>query len=100
MRLNNKIALVTGAASGIGKEIARQFANEGAKVAIADLNLEAARVAADAIDRGAAPPLAIQMDVTEEAEVNAGFEKICRRFGGIDVLVSNAGIQILSPVDQ
>jgi len=100
MLLKNKIALVTGSASGIGKEIAQQFVNEGAKVAIADLNLEAARAAANEIDPSGGAALAIQMDVTGEAEVNAGFEKICRRFGGIDVLVSNAGIQIVSPVDQ
>jgi 3-hydroxybutyrate dehydrogenase len=100
MQLENKSAIVTGAASGIGKEIARQFVNEGAKVAIADLNLEAARAAVDEIDPSGAAALAIQMDVTGEAEVNAGFEEVCRRFGGVDVLVSNAGIQIVSPVDQ
>ena len=100
MQLKNKLALVTGAASGIGKEIARQFVAQGAKVAIADLNLEAARVAANEIDPSGGATLAIQMDVTGEAEVSAGFEDVYRRFGGIDVLVSNAGIQIVSPVDQ
>jgi len=100
MQLQDKCAVVTGAASGIGKEIARQFFNEGAKVAIADLNLEAARVAADEIDPTGQATHAVQMDVTGEADVNAGFEEVGRRFGGIDVLVSNAGIQIVSPVDQ
>ena len=100
MQLHNKTAIVTGAASGIGKEIARQFVGEGANVAIADLNLEAARAAAEDIDPGGAATLAVRMDVTSEDEVENGVEEICHRFGGIDVLVSNAGIQIVSPVDQ
>ena len=100
MQLKNKNALITGAASGIGKEIARQFVEEGAKVAIADLNVEAARAAADEIDPSGAATHAMRMDVTDETEVDAGFDEVCRRFGGIDILVSNAGIQIVSPVDQ
>ena len=100
MQLLNKIALVTGAASGIGKEIARRFVDEGAKVAIADINLEAARAAAEELDPSGAATLAIQMDVTDETQVDAGVGEVDRRFGGVDVLVSNAGIQIVSPVDQ
>jgi 3-hydroxybutyrate dehydrogenase len=100
MQLNQKVAIVTGAASGIGKEIARQFASEGAKVAIADLNLEAAQAAAREIDPSGAAALAVRMDVTDEAQVDAGVEEVSRHFGGIDVLVSNAGIQIVAPVDQ
>jgi 3-hydroxybutyrate dehydrogenase len=100
MQLNQKVAIVTGAASGIGKEIARQFASEGAKVAIADLNLEAAQAAAREIDPSGAAALAVRMDVTDEAQVDAGVDEVSRHFGGIDVLVSNAGIQIVGPVDQ
>ena len=100
MQLHNKTAIVTGAASGIGKEIARQFIDEGARVAIADLNLEAARAAAEELDPSGAATLAVRMDVTSEDEVENGVEEICQRFGGIDILVSNAGIQIVSPVDQ
>jgi len=100
MQLHNKIAIVTGAASGIGKEIARQFIDEGARVAIADLNLEAARAAAKELDPSGAATVAVRMDVTSEDEVENGVEEICQRFGGIDILVSNAGIQIVSPVDQ
>lgn len=100
MQLQNKTAIVTGAASGIGKEIARQFVGEGAKVAIADINLEAARAAAEEIDPGGSTTLPIQMDVTDETQVSSGFDEVARRFGGVDVLVSNAGIQIVSPVDQ
>lgn len=101
MQLKDKIAIVTGAASGIGKEIARAFVEAGAKVAIADLNLDAARATALELDpAGGTSAFAIRMDVTEEAEVEAGIEEACRRFGGIDILVSNAGIQIVAPVDQ
>jgi 3-hydroxybutyrate dehydrogenase len=99
MRLKNKIALVTGAASGIGKEIARQFVNDGAKVAIADLNLESASATARELSPGGAATLAVQMDVADEAQVNDGVDEVCRTFGGIDILVSNAGIQIVAPID-
>jgi 3-hydroxybutyrate dehydrogenase len=98
MDLGNKVAIVTGAASGIGKEIARQYLQQGAKVAIADLNIDAARATADELDAGGAATLAVKMDVANEAEV--GVQAVCDRFGGIDILVSNAGIQIVSPVDQ
>ena len=100
MQLKDKTAIVTGAASGIGKEIARQFVRQGAKVAIADLNLEAARAAAAEINASGSSTLAVEMDVTDEAQVNEAVDEVCRRFGGVDVLVSNAGIQIVSPVDQ
>ncbi len=100
MHLNNKVAIVTGAASGIGKEIAHQFVREGAKVGIADLNQSAARATAEELDPTGAATLAITMDVRIEAQVDAGVDAVCRRFGGIDVLVSNAGIQMVAPVDQ
>ena len=100
MLLKNKVALVTGAASGIGKEIARQFVNEGAKVAIADLDFEAARAAARELDPDATATLPIQMDVSDETQVDAGVDEVHRRLGGFDILVSNAGIQIVSPVEQ
>lgn len=101
MQLKDKIAIVTGAASGIGKEIARAFVKAGAKVAIADLNLDSARATALELDpTGGASAFAIRMDVTDEAEVEAGIDEVCRRFGGIDILVSNAGIQIVAPIDR
>lgn len=100
MDLSNKTAIITGAASGIGKAIARQFIEQGANVAIADLNIDAARETAEQLDRGGAATFAVQMDVTSEDAVNAGVRAVCDRFGGIDTLVSNAGIQIVSPVDQ
>ena len=76
MQLNDKTAIVTGAASGIGKEIARHFSSEGAKVAIADLNLDAARAAAAELDPSGAATLAIRMDVTDEAQVDAGVDEV------------------------
>ncbi len=100
MQLKDKAAIVTGAASGIGKEIAREFVREGAMVAIADLNLDAARATARELDATGVSTLAIKMDVTDEAQVDAGVDEVCRRFGGVDVLVSNAGIQIVAPIDQ
>ena len=100
MLLKDKIAVVTGAASGIGKEIAITYAREGAKVVIADLNLDGANTAATEIEKTGAQAIGVAMDVTSEAEVEAGMAKAVAAFGGIDILVSNAGIQIVAPVDE
>lgn len=100
MRLNGRVALVTGAASGIGKGIAEAFANAGAAVTIADLNLEGARSAAEAIKAKGGSAVAVAMDVVDEAQVEAGVEATVKAFGGVDVLVSNAGIQIIKPVHE
>ncbi len=97
MRLQGKVAVVTGAASGIGKEIAIVFAREGAKVAIADLNQEGADATAKELGSG---HMGVAMDVTNEEQVNAGMAKVAEKLGGIDILVSNAGIQIVEPLDQ
>jgi 3-hydroxybutyrate dehydrogenase len=100
MKLNNKVAVVTGAASGIGKEIALVYAKAGAKVAIADLNLDQANSTAEEIKAKGGQAMAVAMNVTNEDEVNQGIDAVADRFGGIDVLVSNAGIQIIQAVDQ
>ncbi|OGT46115.1 MAG: 3-hydroxybutyrate dehydrogenase [Gammaproteobacteria bacterium RIFCSPHIGHO2_12_FULL_41_20] len=97
MRLQGKVAVVTGAASGIGKEIAERYAQEGAKVAIADLDLNKAEMTAKAIGKNA---MAVQMNVTDEAQVEAGIAKVVSAFGGVDILVSNAGIQYISPIED
>jgi len=99
-RLDGKVAIITGGARGMGAATSRLFAAEGAKVAIADLDLEAARAVAEEIDPTGAFAMAVRMDVTDEAEVEAGVERVCRRFGSVDILVSNAGIQIVAPVDR
>jgi 3-hydroxybutyrate dehydrogenase len=98
--MQDKVAVVTGAASGIGKEIAKTYFDHGAKVAIADLNLEAAQAVAREFDPTGERALAVAMDVTNEEQVDAGIAQVADRFGGIDVLVSNAGIQIVAPVDE
>jgi 3-hydroxybutyrate dehydrogenase len=100
MRLKDKIAVVTGAASGIGKEIATAYLREGARVAIADLDLKAGQAAARELDNTGTRAVAIAMDVTQEDQVEAGMAQVIKAYGGIDILVSNAGIQIVAPLDQ
>ncbi|MBP0592601.1 3-hydroxybutyrate dehydrogenase [Paraburkholderia sp. LEh10] len=100
MSLQNKVALVTGAASGIGEQCARKLANLGAAVVIADLNLENAQKVAASIVAEGGKAIAVAMDVTNEEAVNAGVERAVKELGGIDVLVSNAGIQIVAPIDE
>jgi 3-hydroxybutyrate dehydrogenase len=100
MRLKDKSAIVTGAASGIGKDIALLFAREGAKLAIADLNLDAANAAAAEIRAAGGHAIGVAMDVTSEQQVNDGVAAVVKAFGGVDILVSNAGIQIVHPLEQ
>ena len=98
--LSGRVAVVTGAASGLGKEIALTFARAGGSVAIADLNGDGAEQVARQIRDGGGKAIGIQMDVTEEEAVNAGVDKVALEFGGVDILVSNAGIQIVSPIED
>jgi len=98
MRLEDKVAVITGAASGIGKEIASAFAREGAKIVIADLNQKAADTTAAELDPAGRRALGVAMDVANEDQVNAGIDKAIATFGALDVLVSNAGIQIVEPL--
>lgn len=100
MKLKDKAAIVTGAASGIGRDIALLFAGEGAKVAIADLKQEAAQATAAEIAARGGAAMAVAMDVTDVQQVHAGIEAVVARFGGIDILVSSAGIQIVHPIEE
>jgi 3-hydroxybutyrate dehydrogenase len=98
MRLANRVALVTGAASGIGAAIARAYVDEGASVGVADLDLAAAGRLVDELRASGGQALAVQMDVTDEAQVNQGADSVAAAFGGIDILVSNAGFQHLDSI--
>jgi 3-hydroxybutyrate dehydrogenase len=101
MRLENKVAIVTGAASGIGKEIARTFAREGARVVIADLDQAAAdSTARELTEAGCLDAIGVAMDVVDEAQVEAGMARAVAAFGRLDILVSNAGIQTVAPLDE
>lgn len=98
--LNGKTALITGAASGLGKEMAVQFARAGANVGVADINLAAAEAAAEEIRTAGGRALALAVDVTDETAVNEGTDKLAAEFGRLDILVSNAGVQIIGALDK
>lgn len=100
MPMQDKIAVVTGAASGIGLEIAHAFARAGAQVCIADLSLEAGRSAAEEIQRRGGRAMAVAMDVTDEQAVEQGFDQVASAYGVPTVLVSNAGIQHIDPIEK
>jgi 3-hydroxybutyrate dehydrogenase len=100
MRLKDKSAIITGAASGIGKDIALVFAREGAKVAIADLNIDAANGVAAEIRASGGQAMGVAMNVTDEKAVNDGVAAVVAGFGGVDILISNAGIQIIHPIEE
>jgi 3-oxoacyl-[acyl-carrier protein] reductase len=88
MRLKDKVAIVTGAASGFGAEIARQYILEGAKVAVADINAVGARSVADALGANA---IAVTCDVTKRADIDALVAATVAQFGRLDIVVNNAG---------
>ncbi len=97
MNMKNKVVLITGAAGGIGQAMAKRFVAEGARVAIADINGEKAH--ATAIEM-AGQTLAIAMDVTDETSVNSGVAEVVKRWGTVDVLISNAGVQIVHRTEE
>ena len=100
MKLVDKVAIVTGAASGLGRAIAVRYAREGAMVAVADLNGQAAEAVAEEIRAAGGQAMGVAMDVTSEDAVNAGVAEVVAAYGGVDVLVSNAGVQIVHPLEE
>jgi 3-hydroxybutyrate dehydrogenase len=99
-RLESKVAFITGAASGIGKEIAFEFAREGANIVIADMNQQGADATAAEIEKSGSKAIGIAVDVTDETQVGAAVQAAVKVFGNIDILISNAGIQIVHPIEE
>lgn len=100
MKLKNKVALITGAGSGIGREIALCFAKEGASIGVADITLASADVTTQEIIALGAKAISLEMDVTNEAQVDAGVTQLVAQFGSVDILISNAGIQHIAAIDE
>ena len=100
MRLKGKVAIVTGAGSGIGKEIAEKFAHAGATLVIADIDGIKAAETAEELQKNKHDAMSVSMDVTNEEQVELGVEKVVSTYGGVDILVSNAGIQYISPLED
>ncbi|OAV00778.1 MULTISPECIES: 3-hydroxybutyrate dehydrogenase [Moraxella] len=98
--LTGKAVLITGAGSGLGRGMALTFAQAGAKVGVADINKHSADLVVQEIEENQGIAIAIEMDVTEECSVNQGVKDLVTMFGKIDILISNAGIQIISPIDK
>ncbi len=100
MRLENRIALITGAGRGIGRAIAERYGREGAFVAVADLDLAGAEDAVAAIESAGGTAMALAMDVTDEKAVEEGVKAIVDKWGGLDIAIANAGIQHIDPIHK
>lgn len=99
--MENRAALITGSASGLGKACTLKFAENGINVVIADINYDGAKAVADEINKlQGGRAIAVSMDVADEKSVDDGIKKCADEFGGIDILVSNAGIQIVHPFED
>ena len=97
MRLTGKTALITGAARGIGLELARAYIAEGASVALADINGAAAEAAVDSLGPLA---IAVQMDITRQDSIDAGFAQVLNKLGHLDILVNNAALFSAAPIAE
>jgi acetoin reductase-like protein len=97
VKLEGKVAIVTGGGSGMGRAIASAYAREGAKAVVADINLNAAQETADAITAAGGEAIAVQTDVRDQAQAQTMVDAAVERFGGLDVLVNNAGVGKIIP---
>jgi NAD(P)-dependent dehydrogenase (short-subunit alcohol dehydrogenase family) len=100
MKLTGKVALITGAGSGIGKATAQLFAEEGADVAINDINLSAVEETANIITKNCHRAISIKANIAEAGEVDDMFDKIIQELGGIHILVNNAGVAGGGPTEN
>ena len=100
MKLEGNVAVITGAGSGIGRQIALAFAKEGGKVAICDIAMDGANRVVAEIKALGGEAMSVEMDVTDEAAVNAGVDAVAHEFGRVDTMVANAGIQIVHPIEE
>jgi len=99
MRLENRVAIVTGGAAGIGEAICIRLAEEGSRVAILDIDIEGAQNTAQEIEKAGSEALALEVDVSKSAEVDTAVKQVISRFGTVDILVNNAGICISDKIN-
>lgn len=98
--VKDKVVFITGAASGIGYEISRDFAEAGAKIVLTDINEEAVKSAADALGEDGHECIGIRCDVTSEEEIIGAINQAVETFGTLDILINNAGMQYISPIEE
>lgn len=97
-QLKDRVAIVTGGAQGIGQGICLRFADEGAQVAIFDVNLEEAKKTAYEVEKSGGAALALKTDVTDSSEIEDAVKQVLSKFGKIDILVNNAGVSLTTKV--
>lgn len=98
--VENKVVFITGAASGIGYEISADFAKAGAKIVLTDIHEDAVKEAAQTLKNQGFQAIGIKVDVTDETELSAAIDQAVEEFGSLDVLINNAGMQFVSPIEE